>query len=47
MAKRKRRLFSAEFKLESAQLVLEQNYTIIEAAQVMNVGKSTINITVG
>lgn len=43
MKKRTRRLFSAEFKLESAQLVLDQNYSIVEAAQAMNVGKSTID----
>ncbi|OQM88409.1 transposase, partial [Vibrio cholerae] len=27
MTKRTRRLFSAEFKLEAAQLVLDQNYS--------------------
>ncbi|MBY7792210.1 transposase, partial [Vibrio fluvialis] len=27
MTKRTRRTFSAEFKLEAAQLVLDQNYT--------------------
>ncbi len=43
MKKRTRRLFSAEFKLESAQLVLDQNYSIVEAAQAMNVGKSTMD----
>ncbi len=43
MTKRTRRLFSAEFKLESAQLVLAQNYSIVEAAQAMNVGKSTMD----
>jgi transposase len=43
MTKRTRRIFSAEFKLESAQLVLDQNYSIIEAAQAMNVGKSTMD----
>jgi transposase len=42
MTKRTRRLFSAEFKLESAQLVLDQNYSIVEAAKAMNVGKSTM-----
>ena len=42
MTKRKRRLLSAEFKLEAAQLVLDQNYTIIEAAQAMNVSKSAL-----
>lgn len=29
MAKRIRRLFSAEFKLEAAQLVLDQNYSVV------------------
>lgn len=43
MTKRTRRLFSAEFKLESAQLVLDQNYSVAEAAQAMNVGKSTMD----
>ncbi len=38
MKKRTRRLFSAEFKLESAQLVLNQNDSIVEAAQAMSVG---------
>ncbi len=40
MTKRTRRLFSAEFKLEAAQLVLDQNYSVTETAQAMNVGKS-------
>ena len=43
MTKRKRRLFSAEFKLEAAQLVLDQNYSVTEAAQAMSVGKSTMD----
>ncbi len=43
MTKRARRLFSAEFKLEAAQLVLDQNYSVTEAAQAMNVGKSTMD----
>ena len=43
MTKRTRRLFSAEFKLEAAQLVIDQNYSVIEAAQAMNVGKSTMD----
>ncbi|WP_102529744.1 IS3 family transposase [Shewanella sp. 10N.286.51.B7] len=43
MKKRTRRVFSAEFKLESAQLVLDQNYSIVEAAQAMSVGKSTMD----
>ncbi len=43
MTKRARQQFSAEFKLESAQLVLDQNYSVAEAAQAMNVDKSTMN----
>ncbi|SPY31167.1 Uncharacterised protein [Photobacterium damselae] len=43
MTKRTRRLFSVEFKLETAQLVLDQNYLVTEAAQAMNVGKSTMD----
>ncbi len=43
ITKRTRRLFSAEFKLEAAQLVLDQNYSVTEAAQAMNVGKSTMD----
>ena len=38
MAKR----FSPEFQLESAKLVLDQNYTPTEAANAMNVGVSTM-----
>ncbi len=40
---RKRRTFSAEFKLESAQLVVDQGYTHKEAAEAMGVGLSTMN----
>ena len=38
-----RKTFSAEFKLEAAQLVLDKNHSIIEAAKAMNVGKSTMD----
>jgi transposase len=38
----KRRNFSAEFKRESAQLVLDQNYTVADAASVIDVGLSTM-----
>jgi transposase len=38
----RRRTFTPEFKLEAAQLVVEQNYSIREAANAMNVGKSTM-----
>jgi transposase len=43
MAKRKRRTFSAQFKLEAAQLVTEQGYSVIEAAKAMNVSKSAMD----
>lgn len=43
MTKRTRRTFSAEFRLEAAQLVLDQNYSVTEAAKAMNVGKSTMD----
>jgi hypothetical protein len=33
-----KRNFSAEFKRESAQLVLDQNYTVADAASAMDVG---------
>lgn len=35
MTKRTRRTFSAEFKLEAEQLVLDQNYTVVEAAKTL------------
>jgi len=38
----KRRSFSPEFKLEAAQLVVDQGYTIREAAEAMNVSKTTL-----
>ena len=38
-----RKTFSPEFKLEAAQLVLDKNHTIIQAAKAMNVGKSTMD----
>lgn len=38
-----RRTFSAEFKLESAQLVVDQGYSCKEAAEAMGVGLSTMN----
>ena len=40
--KRTRRQFSPEFKLESAQLVVDQGYTVLDAAQAVGVGKSTL-----
>lgn len=38
-----KRTFSADFKLEAARLVDEQNYSIREAAEAMGVGKSTMD----
>ncbi|CAI2333465.1 hypothetical protein IFVP22_C220306 [Vibrio parahaemolyticus] len=43
MTKRTRRTFSVEFKLEAAQLVLDQNYSVVEATKAMGVGKSTMD----
>lgn len=41
--KQTRPRFSAEFRLESAQLVVDQGYSVREAAEVMGVGKSTMD----
>ncbi len=43
MAKKKRPTYSAEFRLETAQLVIDEGYTQADAAKAMNVGKSTIS----
>jgi len=43
MTGRNRRNFSSEFRLEAAQLVLDQHYTVAAAATAMNVGKSTMD----
>jgi transposase len=43
MTGKTRRTFTPEFKLEAAQLVVDQNYSIREAASAMNVGKSTMD----
>jgi transposase len=42
MSKQTRRTFSPEFKLETAQLVLDQGYTHDDAAKAMGVGFSTV-----
>jgi len=42
MSKKTRRTFSPEFRLETAQLVVDQGYTHDEAAKAMGVGFSTI-----
>ena len=38
----KKRNFSAEFRRESAQLVVDQHYTVADAANAMDVGLSTM-----
>lgn len=38
-----KRNFTPEFRLESAQLVVDQGYSTKEAATAMNVGKSTMD----
>jgi len=43
MTKRIRRTFRTEFRLEAAQLVLDQNYTVVEAAKAMGVGRSIMD----
>lgn len=42
MTKRTRPTFSPEFRLETAQLVVDQGYTHQEAAKAMGVGYSTL-----
>lgn len=37
-----RRTFSADFKLEAAQLVVDQGYTVKAASEAVGVGKSTL-----
>lgn len=41
--KKSRPTFSPEFRLESAQLVVDQGYSVREAAEAMGVGKSTMD----
>ena len=43
MTKKTRPTFNPEFKVECAQLVLDQGYSVREAAEAMNVGKSTLD----
>ncbi|MBR2515518.1 MAG: transposase [Halomonas sp.] len=43
MATRPKRSFSPEFRPEAAQLVVDQNYTVREAAEAMNVGYSSMD----
>lgn len=43
MNKRRRPNFSPDFRLEAAQLVVNQGYSIRDAAESMGVGKSTMD----
>ena len=43
MSKRTRPTFNPEFRLEVAQLVVNQGYSVKEASEAMNVGKSTVD----
>lgn len=43
MKKPSRPTYTAEFKLEAAQLVVDQNYSTIEAAKSMGVSKSAMD----
>ena len=43
MNRKTRPTFGPEFRLECAQLVVDQGYSIAKAAQAMNVGKSTMD----
>ena len=43
MSKRTRPTFSPDFRLESAQLVVDQGRTVKEAAEAMGVGLSTMD----
>ena len=43
MSKRTRPTFSPEFRLEAAQLVVDQGRSVREAADAMGVGKSTMD----
>lgn len=43
MSKPRRASFKPEFRLEVAQLVLDKGYSICEAADAMDVGKSTVD----
>jgi len=42
MTKSTKKRFDPEFRLEAAQLVVDQNYKLKEACEAMGVGKSTM-----
>jgi transposase len=43
VARTGKRNFTPEFRLETAQLVVDQDYSVREAAEAVNVGKSTVD----
>ncbi|EIC86075.1 transposase IS3/IS911 family protein, partial [Serratia sp. M24T3] len=43
MTRSNRRYISPEFRLEAAQSVIDQHYTVAAAATVMNVGKAIMD----
>ena len=43
MTKQTRPTFTAEFKLEAAQLVVDQNYSVREAAEAVGASKSALD----
>lgn len=42
MTKRQRRTFSSEFKMDAASLVLDQGYSIAEAARSMDISETVV-----
>lgn len=42
MTKRQRRTFSSEFKVDAASLVLDQSYSISEAARSLDIGDTAL-----
>jgi len=43
MTKRTKKHYPPEFRLEVAELVVDKDYSVREAAEAMNVGKSTVD----
>ncbi len=43
MTKKTRARFTPEFRLESSQLVVDQNYSVREAVETMNIGESPMD----
>jgi len=43
MDRKTRQVFTPEFRHEAAQLVVDQNYSVKEAAEAMGIGKSTMD----